>query len=70
MDTVWVLTSKVNAYDQYGEYFEHVFKNKPTAEQISPLIGSNLEYSQWVVDNKGRKGYEDSWYNLEEVELL
>lgn len=27
---VWVLTSEVNDYDQHGDYFLAVFKNKPS----------------------------------------
>ena len=67
-DTVWVLTSEYNDYDQHGEYFEAVFKNKPTAQQ---LIGQGVAESEaeWVLQGGGRREYEDLWYNLNEVEL-
>lgn len=31
---VWVLTTKHNCYDQYGEYFQNVFAYKPGADQL------------------------------------
>jgi len=31
---VWILTSEYNDYDQHGEYFEAVFAQKPTLQQI------------------------------------
>ena len=32
--TVWVLTSEVDAHDQFGEYFEEMFTSKPTIHQL------------------------------------
>lgn len=43
-ETVWILTSEYNDYDQHGAYFERVWKSKPTKEQL-------LDYLSWPKDN-------------------
>lgn len=64
---VWVLTSMVNAYDQYGEYFEACFKEKPTPEQLAVITGLTKEH--WESNPcGGRLEWEDEWYNLHEIE--
>ena len=70
MDKVWVLTSEINEYDQAGEYFEAVFINKPTAEQIQihcNLSEASMEEDQLIshiLGGGGRVGDEYIWYHL------
>lgn len=73
---VWVLTREINQYDQDGSYFEAVFLNKPTAEQLeaagvsSYLIGHTLRQNYPDGACGGRtERLEDEWWNLEEVEV-
>lgn len=63
---VWVLTSQVNDYDQYGEYFEACFKEKPTPTQLATITGESVQY--WK-DNPegGRIGVAHGWYNMHEI---
>lgn len=69
MNKVWILTEEYNEYDQHGEYYIAVFKNRPTVEQLM-----NLEMSEQtalhVQNGGGRIKYEHQWYNLREEEIL
>lgn len=66
---VWLLTSECNAYDQFGEYFEAVFHDKPTALQLAANGISDPSLQEHILNGGGRRGYEDGWYNLKEEEL-
>lgn len=57
---VYVLTSEYNDYNQYGAYFEAVFKEYPTPEQLEKIGCTHL----------GREGNEYCWFDIDEVELL
>lgn len=63
MKTVWILTSSVNDYNQYGEYFEMAFIEKPTATELDKL-GYHGEH---LLKGGGRVGNEDVWYHLKEI---
>ena len=67
-DTAWVLTFECNDYDQHGEYFEAVFKNKPSVQQ---LIDQGVAESEveLTLQGGGRREDEGLWYNLKEVKL-
>jgi hypothetical protein len=76
---VWILTSEVNDYDQHGKYFQGVFSEKPTIEtlaiffakndkQVGHNIPSALALIEHIRAGGGRRGNEDMWYYLEEVE--
>lgn len=81
MNTVWVLTYEVNAYDQEGAYFAEVFKERPSAEALTlVLIDHNYiekywtkeyqnEVAQRIISGVGRKSDEHRWFTLEEVNL-
>lgn len=65
--TVWILTYEYNDYDQYGEYFQAVFINKPSAQQ---LIDEGVpEHSIAHVLEGGGQSFnkQDYWYYLREV---
>ena len=66
---VWVLTREINQYDQDGEYFEAVFLEKPNYAKLKPF-GIPDDMMRWVMDGGGRKGVEDEWWYLREVNAL
>lgn len=78
-DKVWVLTCEYNEYDQHGAYFVGVFAKKPDVGRLEEELQRSSPSWQWSADvaasakhlseGGGRMGEEDSWYNLEEVEL-
>lgn len=74
---VWILTSEHNDYDQHGEYFLEVFKDKPTIEQLA--VSLNMEINEFtsetlshILRGGGRrdKNFHDfyNWYYLRETE--
>jgi len=67
--SVWVLTSSCNDYDQHGEYFEAVFKDKPTRESIMEACGVTEEGADHILLGGGRKGDEYMWFNLRQEAL-
>lgn len=67
-NTVWVLTEEYNEYDQYGEYFLAVFKEKATIEQLMKFKMSK-EVAIHVQNGGGRIKTEDQWFNLKEENL-
>lgn len=69
MKTVWVLTRGVNDYNQYGEYFEDVFKEKPTLDQLKDAGLWHDDAEKCIAEGGGRIGHFDVWWNLSEVEL-
>ena len=80
---IWILTKEVNAYDQYGAYFEAAFEEKPDVKTLAKFFykeskGSTeyhdpmgaLNFLLHIVDGGGRIGTEDEWYNLVQEDLL
>lgn len=77
--TVWVLTTEHNDYNQYGAYFLAVFAKKPEiaalAEALKNEVPPNIPTMEAIAliehirAGGGRRGTEDKWFNLEEVEL-
>ena len=63
---MWVITRAINQYDQYGDYFECVFENKPTIEQLIKYFGDE-ELAKHVLNGGGRQNIEYSWYFLTEI---
>lgn len=65
----FILTESYNDYDQHGAYFIAWWPNKPTMEELRKVItGYGDTGLQHVLDGGGRRNFEDSWYDLEEVE--
>lgn len=62
---VWILTSEVSDYNQYGEYFEHIFFKHPSAEDLARVISMKKEYCQHFLDGKDRLDDGNISYNLE-----
>lgn len=60
---VYILTSEHNDYDQHGEYFLAVFKQKPTSTQLLEcgVAPAQIEH---VLAGGGRQKHEDVWYHL------
>jgi hypothetical protein len=77
-DHVWVLTREYNDYDQYGEYFDAVFKEKPTLDVLKQIILGDLEESKYtftedalkhILSGGGRRGVEYTWFHLKPVKF-
>jgi hypothetical protein len=76
-NTIWVLTREINEYNQDGEYFVCVFKEKPSIDKFREVIneakhGYAIISEQKILhyyENKGRLGMEDEWFYLEEKEF-
>ena len=51
---VWVLTEEVNDYNQYGEYFLAVFKEKPTLEELMSFDIPE-DYARSCLDTGGKR---------------
>lgn len=78
---VWVLTREINAYEQDGAYFEAVFKTKPSLKTLaeymqrqSHRVGDDVmaavAFLEHLRAGGGRRGVENEWFVLEEVEVL
>ncbi len=75
---VWVLTREHNDYNQYGEYFVAVFAQQPSVMQMAEALRGHrdaadvmaaLALVEHVRAGGGRRGDENDWFNLEQVEL-
>ena len=65
---MWVVTAEVNAYDQEGDYFVAVYKDKPTFKQLKELLAEKDDATIGkLTRGGGRQKWEDVWYNLFEV---
>ncbi len=62
--SVWILTSAHNDYNQYGEYLEAVFFEKPTGKDLEEYV--EQQYIEHVLNGGGRVKYEDMWWSLVE----
>lgn len=66
---MWIITSEVNDYNQYGKYFVGAFIDKPTFEQLRNMFPYKSEEDiNHLLTGGGRRGYENDWFNLEQVE--
>lgn len=77
---MWVITRAENEYSQYGEYFEAVFKEKPTLEELAQCFyeesleqvasdgGKKIIFLVHLLNGGGRRNNEDTWFFLKEVE--
>ena len=73
----WLLTYEVNDYNQHGEYFLAIFDTKPDHQRLANAlrgasgmptdIMAGIAFLEHVLKGGGRKGDEQTWYNLEEV---
>jgi len=64
---MWIVTSEVNDYDQYGEYFVCAFIEKPTKKQLTKSTGFTDEsFLRHLLKGGGRKKGEGEWYHLTE----
>jgi hypothetical protein len=60
---LWVLLRSHNDYDQYGEYFVAAYPVRPTVDQLN-LILNDHDHAVHVTAGGGRRGIEDTWFNL------
>jgi hypothetical protein len=66
---IWILTSELNEYDQYGEYYICAFKEKPSLDIIQRLLNVTSEYATHILEKGGRLDTEYKWYNLREEDI-
>lgn len=64
---MWVVTAQVNDYNQHGDYFVAVYRDKPTAEQLKSLLLLSDTTIHHILKGGGRQPYEDEWFELFEV---
>lgn len=77
---MFVLTREHNDYDQHGEYFVCLFKDRPSIEKLAPIVskeiglpgdmGEAIKLVEHVRKGGGRIAIEDVWLNLDEYEVL
>ena len=68
---VYILTREINEYDQDGEYFEAVFKTKPSESKLKKATGiTSKKTLKSILAGGGRNSVEHTWYNLNSVEAL
>lgn len=63
---LYIITMAINAYDQEGEYFIVGYCHKPNVDELSKIFDVNL--AKHICNGGGRRGLEESWYFLREVE--
>jgi hypothetical protein len=66
--TLWVVTCEYNDYDQYGEYFEAVFAERPTLVELTGILEDSELAEHLLNTGGGRRELEDEWYWLREVQ--
>ena len=66
---VWVLTREINAYEQEGAYFEKVWLDKPTHQQLTELGIPTNRLRHVLNGGGGRVKWENEWYWLREYNL-
>lgn len=65
---IWILTCEYNEYDQYGEYFCEVYKDKPTHQQLTSA-GVETKFLRTTLNNTGRTfDTRNRLFRLREVE--
>ena len=63
---MWVITSSVNDYNQYGDYFEGCFQNYPTLKELTEFFNDE-KLAQNLLNGGGRIDFEGTWYHLTEM---
>lgn len=69
MDKIWILTEEYNDYDQHGEYFLAVFKEKPNHSKLTSY-GVPQDKLRHVLNGGGRKDSEYQWFFLREHDVI
>lgn len=64
---LWVLTYRVNDYDQHGEYFQAAWPNEVTAGQLQEA-GVPAALVEHVLRGGGRVSNEYDWWYLTAVQ--
>lgn len=79
MTKVWILTREENEYDQSGAYFEAAFEKQPSIQQLADYFNGKpgmpgtimgaVAFLENLRQGGGRMAKENTWYNLEQVDL-
>lgn len=65
---MYVITAEYNDYSQYGDYFVGIIPEL-TLKNIKRIFPDrNKDFLIHILNGGGRRGYEDCWYNLFEIE--
>jgi hypothetical protein len=80
MNKIWILTRRINAYEQDGSYFVTAFIEKPTVLELINLFYEDMSIEDFISESErvqfishilnggGRQDYEHEWYYLSCVE--
>ena len=70
MKKAWIVTRKINQYNQDGEYFVGCFDEKPTFKQLKEMLPDQDDVTIGkLTRGGGRQGVEYVWFNLIETEF-
>lgn len=68
---VWILTRENADYNNYGDYFEAIFKEKPTVDNLTDFFKERNRLDKFDgiehLLSGGRWKFEDQWFTLEFV---
>ena len=66
---MWIVTRKINEYNQAGEYFVAVYIEKPSFSQLKVLLPQETDATIGKLTRGGGRGeLENEWFYLVEVE--
>ena len=69
---MYVLTRHINEYDQFGDYFEAIFKDIPSKEELAEVLGLRVYddlYYEHLISGGGRIKQEYEWYFLTKIKF-
>lgn len=62
---MWVITRKINEYNQHGSYLVGVFERRPSIEEICKMVDCGEKFAKYLIETGGgREGTEYTWYYL------
>lgn len=66
---MWLLTKTYNEYDQFGDYIETAWLNKPTRKELNAYFKGEAQanFITHLLNGGGRRETEDQWFHLTEL---
>ncbi|MHA1558483.1 MAG: hypothetical protein ACTSXG_01555 [Alphaproteobacteria bacterium] len=65
---MWVVTRKINEYNQDGEYFVAAYTNKPLFQDLKKLLPDKKDaVIERLTRGGGRQRWEEEWFFLTQV---
>ena len=68
MSKMFIVVREINEYNQEGAYFVAAYAKRPGFKQLKELLGESDEVCGRLTRGGGRKGREEVWWSLVEVE--